>query len=242
MLYIAFVAVFIILHLIILGVSISLVKLSSPADRFSKYYRTLVDLTLPMLFTLGRVRVDVTGEDKIPQDSRFLMVCNHIDNLDPAVLIKAFPRAELAFVAKKEIYTTMPFVARAMHKLHCLPIDRENNREAAKTIIRAAKLISDDVVSIGIFPEGYTSKDGNLQPMRNGAFKIAYKAHVPIVICTVNNTPLILKNIVRHKTIINLDVLDVIYPDEFETLSSNDVGDRVFDIMQKNIEYRRNNK
>lgn len=234
-LFIAFFLSFVLLHVAVAVISISLVSLDSPPARFSKYYRRLIEYTLPLVFKLARVNVEITGEEKVPDDSRFLLVCNHLHDFDPAIILYAFPDAELGFIGKKEIYTTMPFIARAMHKLHCLPLDRENNREAAKTIIAASKLISEDVVSIAIFPEGYCSKDGELQPMRNGAFKIAYKAKVPIVVCTVDHTPDIVKNMFRRRTDIHFDVLETIAAEQLENINSNEVGDHVYEIMQKNI-------
>lgn len=239
LLFVGFWLVLILIHAAVVVVSVWLVRLDSPPERFSRYYRWLIAHTLPMVLTLAKVNIEVTGEDKVPQNSRFLLVCNHLHDFDPAVILYALPDAELGFVGKKEIYTTMPFVARAMHKLHCLPIDRENNREAVKSIISAAKLISDDVVSIGIFPEGYCSKDGELQPMRNGAFKIAYKAKVPIVVCTIDHTPEILKNMFRRKTIVHFDILETISVEQLESMNSSEVGDHVFEIMQKNILLRR---
>ena len=239
LLFVGFLLAFIIIHITIAVISIALINPNSPPERFSRYYRRLIEYTLPMVFTLARVNVEVTGEEKVPQDGRFLMVCNHLHDFDPAIILYAFPHAELGFVGKKEIYTEMPFVARAMHKLHCLPIDRENNREAVKTIISAAKLILNDVVSIAIFPEGYCSKDGELQPMRNGAFKIAYKAKVPIVVCTIDHTPDIVKNMFRRRTTIHYDVLETISAEHLETINSVELGDHVFDIMQKNILMRR---
>ena len=39
-----------------------------------------------------------------------------------------------------------------------------------------------------VFPEGYTSMDEKLHPFRSGVFKIALRAKVPVVVCTVQNT------------------------------------------------------
>ena len=238
-LYIGFLLAFILIHVVFVVTAIALINPNSPPERFSRFYRTLVDLSLPMVFTFARIKVEITGKEKVPQDTRFLLVSNHLHDLDPAIILYSLPEAELGFVGKKEIYTQMPFVSRAMHKLNCLPIDRENNREAVKTIISAAKLISEDKASMVIFPEGYCSKDGDLQPLRNGALKIAYKAKVPIVVCTLDHTKQLPKNIFRRKTVIHFDILDVVTARELETVNSTEIGDRIFDTMQKNILRRR---
>ena len=238
-----FVGVFlalIILHIAVLVVSVWSINLSSPPERGSRAFRKLVDLSLPLLFKLAFVKIEVTGEEKIPTDTRFLLVCNHLNDIDPAVIMCAFPWAQLAFIGKKEIYSSMRFVAKAMHKLRGLPIDRENNREAVRTIIGAVNLIKEDQASIGIFPEGYTSLSGELQPLRNGAFKIAYKANVPIVVCTVDNTALAVKQLFRKITTIHLDVIDVISTEQMNEMSSVEIGDMVFNEMLENINKRKN--
>ncbi len=231
---------FIVLHAAVLFGSTLFISLSSPAERGSKFMRGLVNLTLPMAFSLVRVKIHTTGKDKIPENERVLLVCNHTHDIDPAVIIREFPELELGFVAKREIYTDMKPIAKIMHKLYCLPINRENNREAAKTIILATKLIKEDKASIGIFPEGYTSRTGELQPMRNGAFKIAQKAGVPIVVCSLVGTRAAVKKLFFCKNDIYLDVLEVISAEETKALSTAEIGDRVYSEMLRKIEQRTN--
>ncbi len=238
-LYLGIFLALVILQCLVLVVSILLVDTKKPAERFSRYFRALVNATLPMIFRLVRVKIEVTGEEKIPRDKRILLVCNHMHEFDPALLMCAFPQAELGFIGKKEIYSKMKFVAKAMHKLHGLPIDRENNREAVKTIVEATKLITNDVCSVGIFPEGYASVTEELLPMRNGAFKIATKAKAPIVVCTLDNTRKILKNLFIRKTVIHIDVLGVLEPQDFAEMTTTDIGDKVYEMMQENIQKRR---
>ena len=239
-LYILFVILFIVLHLAFVCVCVLLVNLNKDGRRFSKFYRVLANTTLPLLFKLARIKVHTAGLEKVPSDTRFLLVCNHIHNFDPAVIIHELPDAKLGFIAKKEVYTDLRFIAKFMHKLNCLPIDRENNREAVKTIVKAVSLIKNDVASVGIFPEGYTSKDGNLQPLRNGALKIAFKANVPIVVCTIYGTTKIIKNMFRRKTDVYLDIVDVIGTKEFEKSNTSEIGNKVYDLMKESLNNRKN--
>ena len=225
----------VVLHFAWVVGSVLLVDTKKSPDKFSKYYRTIINATLPMFFKISGVKIHYEGLDIIPEDKRFLFVCNHIDNFDPIVILSLLPRAELGFIGKKEIYDTMPIVAKAMHKLHGLPIDRENNREAVKTIVKAVNIIKEDKASVGIFPEGYASADGNLLPMRNGAFKIAYKAEVPIVVAVIDGTKPVRYNIFRRKTDVYFKVLEVIPAEALKEISSNELGDKVTEIMQNGI-------
>ena len=228
----------VIIHLLLFVICGYSVSLDKPAGKGSRFYRGIVKLTLPMLFTLLRVKVESTGTEKTSGVYPAMLVCNHLNNIDPAVILKELPDLRLGFIGKKEIYTEMPFVARYMHKLNCLPIDRENNREAAKTIIEAIRLIKAETVSMGIFPEGYTSLDGKLHPFRNGAFKIATKARCPIVVCTLLGTPEAMKNLFRRKNTIYFDVLEVIPAQEVASMTTAEISERIHAEMQKNIDLR----
>ena len=118
-------------------------------------------------------------------------------------------------------------------------IDRENDRAALRTILKAIQFLKEDKTSIAVFPEGYTSKTGELNSFRNGAFKIAQKAGVPIVVCVLSNTPAILKNMFRRHTDVYLDVLDIIPADELNGVTTAQIGSRIHDTMTKGISARR---
>lgn len=201
-------------------------------DPWDKTFRFLLKHTLPIIIFLARAKINYKGLEKMPEDAgRMLFVCNHQHDFDPVIILSAFPDAKIGFIGKKEIYTTMPFVAKAMHRLHSLPIDRENDREAAKTIIKAIKLIKEDKVSIGLFPEGYVSKSCELLPLRNGSLKIALKTGVPVAVCALNNTRELPKNLFKRKTEVEFRLLDVIYPEQYEGMNTAQLGDIIHSQM-----------
>ena len=123
-------------------------------------------------------------------------------------------------------------VGKIMHKILCQPIDRENDRAALKTILKCIQLIKEDKVSIGVFPEGYTSKDGKLHHFRSGVFKIAQKTGVPIVVCTIQNTRQIFKNLAKlKKTDVHLHLVDVIPAEALKGKSTAEISDMVYEMM-----------
>ncbi len=215
------------------------VNLKKPVTGGSRFYRGLVNFTLPSLFKAARVKIISTGTEKAEGVFPSMLVCNHLDMIDPAVIIHELPDLPLGFIGKKEIYTELPFVARYMHKLGCLPIDRENNREAVKTVLRAIELIKEGAESIGVFPEGHVSENGEFQEFRNGAFKIATKAKCPVIVCTVLGTHEAVKNLFRKKSTIYFDVLEVVPADTVAALSTAELSEHIHKIMAQNIEKRR---
>ena len=201
----------------------------------SKFYRTLVDLYVPFVLTVGGARVHTKGLEQTPKSGRFLLVCNHLHEADPVILLKYFRRSQLAFIGKRETKDLF-VVGPLMHKIMCQLVNRENDREALKTILNCIRLIKEDEVSIGVFPEGYIKPDRKLHHFRSGVFKIATKTKVPIVVCTLTNTNHIVKNFLHLKhTDVDLHLLKTIQPEEYENLSTVELGDMVYRMMASDL-------
>ena len=203
----------------------------TPPENDSKFYRTIAKLYIDLAIRLGRIELRTEGLEKIPTEGRFMLVCNHLNELDPAVLLHCFPSSQIAFISKKE-NKYLPIVSQIMHKIMCPLIDRENDREALKTILRCIDMIKQDKVSIGVFPEGYVSLDGRLRHFRGGVFKIAQKTGVPVVVCTIRNTKKAFRDLfAMRKTWISLHLVDVVDAEEVKATPTLDMAEKVYEIM-----------
>lgn len=235
---VGFIGSFLVLGLIafaVLWISCSLVDQGKPQEQDSPYYRLLTKLYCPSVFPLLLAKIKTTGTDKLPKDGRFLLVSNHLNDLDPVLLLAKLPEAQLAFISKQE-NSDMFIIGNLMHKIQCQMINRENDREALKTILKCISIVKEDKASIAVFPEGYTSKDGLLHHFRNGVFKIAQKAHVPIVVCTLQGTNRVFKNVLKLKrTNVELHVVDVIPAEELAGVNTSVIGDRVYQLMADDL-------
>ena len=219
------------LAFIFLWVCCRKVDMDQPQDEDSPFYRGLMHVYIEALIMLVGARIHTQGLEKTPKDGRFLLVCNHLFIADPGVLLHCFKKSQLAFITKQE-NQELPIIAPIMHKILCQPIDRDNDRAALKTILKCIQILKEDKASICVFPEGYTSKDGKLHHFRSGVFKIAQKANVPIVVCTIRNTRAIFKNLAKlKKTDIPLHLVEVIPPDEAKGLSTVELSDRIYECM-----------
>ena len=213
----------------------SIVKMEELPEEDSKFYRVLATLTVEAILPILQMRVHTRGLEKTPKEGRFLLVCNHINDMDPVTLLWFFRKSQLAFISKRE-NDSMFLVGPLMRKLLCQPINRENDREALKTILKCIRLIQEDKVSVAVFPEGYTSLDGLLHPFRSGVFKIALKAQVPVVVCTLQNTQYIFRNALKLKpTDVHLHLLDVITPEEYQGMTAVELGNRVHEMMAEDL-------
>lgn len=206
-----------------------------PQEKDSKFYRTLVDLYIEAILTVGRVHVEATGLEQIPKDGRFLLVCNHLHEADPPILLHYFRKSQLAFVSKQE-NKNMFLVGKVMPKLLCPLINRENDREALKTILRCIQLLKEDKVSVGIFPEGYIRPDRKFHNFRPGVFKIAQKANVPIVVCTIRDTHYIIPNFLKGKpSKVQLHLLTVVPADYVKSKTTVELAEEIHDIMAQDL-------
>ena len=211
------------------------IDLNKPQKEDSKFFRWLIGLLAEAAHTILMMRVHTKGLENTPKDGRFMLVCNHLNDFDPVVLLHHFHRSQLAFISKRENGSRF-IVGTLMHRILCQPINRENDREALKTILNCIRLLKEDKASIGVFPEGYTSMDHKFHRFRPGVFKIAQKAKVPIVVCTVTNTFKVMGNLKKLKpTDIELHLLAVIPPEELEGVTTVDIAQRIHAMMAQDL-------
>ena len=212
-----------------------LIDPEKPRTEDSPWFRRMVLCYIDAILTVLPVKIRAQGLEKLPREGRFLLVCNHLHNIDPAFLLNAFPKSQLAFVAKQET-RQMFLVDKVLPKLLCPLINRENDREALKTILRCIQLLKSDTVSIAIFPEGRINPYRKLAHFRPGVFKIAQKAEVPIVVCTLRNTQNVLARVTKLKhTAVELHLLDVIPVEEIRDKTTVEVADRIYAMMADDL-------
>ena len=223
------------LYFLFLWFLCAIVDVTKPQEKDNLFYRFIATITARAATTILLMKVHKKGMEKLPKSGRYMLVCNHINNLDPVTLLAFFPKSQLAFISKRE-NGTMFLVGKLMHKLLCQPINRENDREALKTILKCIQILKEDKASIGVFPEGYTSMDGLLHPFRSGVFKIAQKANVPIVVCTLQNTNKPFINAPKLKrTHVHLHLVDVIPADQVNGVSTVELGNRIHKLMADDL-------
>jgi len=210
------------------------VDLNEPQED-DPFYRKWMHVYVEALIMLLQVRVKASGLEKTPKDGRFLLVCNHLFIADPGIILHYFKDSQLAFISKQENRNLFA-IGKFMHKILCQTIDREDDRQALQAIIKCIKLLKEDKVSVCVFPEGATAKDGKLHHFRPGVFKIAQKAGVPIVVCTLRNTRPILHNGLRLKpTRVELRLLTVIPAEDLQGRTTVDISNQVHAIMAEDL-------
>lgn len=208
---------------------IALVSLTIDPDKpqltRSPFYCRIVTAVLGILTALGRIRLHVEGEELLPK-GRWLLVCNHRSNYDPIVTGWALRKHALAFISKPQ-NMRIPVVGRYLHKANYLGIDRENDRAALQTIMAAAELLRQDVTSFCVYPEGTRNPKAEMLPFRNGAFKIAQKAGVPIAVAVIKGTDDVRRRFPWRHTDVYLKICTVLDTETVKQKKTGEIGDEV---------------
>ncbi|MBO4251386.1 MAG: 1-acyl-sn-glycerol-3-phosphate acyltransferase [Clostridia bacterium] len=216
----------VVLHALFLCVAALFAK-NKDYDKASGFYRAVFKYFMRVAIIFSRIKIKVTGTEKLNEiGGRFLLVGNHRSNYDPFVTALGLKVKELAFISKPENFK-IPFFGKVARKCMYTAIDRDNAKNAIKTINRTAELIKSGVISFGVYPEGTRSKDKDLLPFHDGVFKIAQKAGVPIVVAVIKGTEKVHKNAPWKRTVVDLDIIDVLSAEEIKDISSHEIGDKV---------------
>lgn len=195
-------------------------------EKNSAFYRFLMNAMILCVVFCCRIRIHVSGMEKIPRSGRFVLVSNHISSFDPIVQLHVLKDFQLAFVSKEE-NLRIPIIGNIIRRCCMLAIDRDNARNAMIVIKKAAELIAADEVSIGIYPEGTRSKTGELLSFHNGVFKIAQKADVPVVVAAIHGSEQVSKRTPWRHTDVYLDFVEVIPVSYLKDKRTDVIGERV---------------
>jgi 1-acyl-sn-glycerol-3-phosphate acyltransferase len=134
---------------------------------------------------LSRARVEIEGLEHVDRRRPQIFVANH-SGLHDILSLAAHLPIQFRWIAKKQLFN-VPFMGWHMRRSGYIPIDRENPREAARSIVAAAGTIAGGVSAIA-FPEGTRSRTGELGPFHSGAFALALRAGVPLVPVTIDGS------------------------------------------------------
>ena len=203
---------------------------------YSRYYRFVMYLLDISGFSIFNIRVKYSGLEIVDKlKSNFILISNHQSNLDSLVSDYYLKKHKLIFIGKKSLFK-IPFVGKTISGLGYLSLDRNNLRQEAEVIKKAVKILKEDQVSIGIFPEGTRNKnkDNVIGPIKPGSFHLATESQKPIVLSLIRYDKDITANVlkVRH---CQYKIFKAISYDEYKDLSSSEIANLVHSLMQEEM-------
>ena len=182
----------------------------------------------------GRVKIDVHGQENIPEQNGFMFFPNHQGLFDVLSIVAACPRP-FSVVMKKEIQN-IPFLKLVFACMKAYAIDRDDVKQAMKVIIQVTKEVKEGRNYL-IFAEGTRTKDPNhVHEFKGGSFKSAMKAKCPIVPVALIDAykPFDTKSI--EKVTVQVHFLEPISYDEYKDMKSVELAAEVKSRIEKVIE------
>jgi 1-acyl-sn-glycerol-3-phosphate acyltransferase len=146
--------------------------------RTFRFVRAVVVAVLKVLF-----RFRIEGEEKVPQTGAFVLVANHLHNLDPLFTSAATPRP-VHYMAKAELFR-VPVLRPIIRWVGAFPVNRgKMDREA----IRRGQAVLKAGIGLGIYPEGTRSLSMKIERALPGAGLFAVRGDVLVVPCAITGT------------------------------------------------------
>jgi 1-acyl-sn-glycerol-3-phosphate acyltransferase len=138
-----------------------------------------------MIARTARLDVRVRGAEHLSAGRSYVFLSTHQSWMDVPVMLGYLP-SQLRIAAKREVFL-IPFLGWHMRRAGHIQINRGSTAESVESLRRAARLLGGGV-SAFLFPEGTRTRDGSLQPLKKGGFRLAVESGVPVVPVTITGT------------------------------------------------------
>lgn len=146
----------------------------------------LIDWWARRWLKAARCTLEVRGVENVDTDRSYVVVANHVSNLDVVACFAAIP-VPIRYLAKKELFN-IPILAQAMRAVGIIEVDRSGRAAAIASVNRQSQPVIERGHSLIIYPEGTRSYHGDLQPFKKGAFALAGAAGMPILPVAIHGT------------------------------------------------------
>lgn len=208
----------------------------SDKEKYSKFYRFVLRVYTKMCLSLFGVEINASGIEKLPKDEKFVLVSNHLSNLDSMVIdvyLKDYP---LVFVAKKSLFK-IPFFGKIIQGVGYLSLDRENIRQELKVIKKGISMLENEETSICVFPEGTRNfTNDTLLEFKPGCFNLATKSKKTLVVSYILGTNDVKNGLLYKKHNVTFKIVKVIPYEEIKDMNTFEVSELVRKIILENIE------
>lgn len=137
------------------------------------------------LFYRLYLRLEVRGQENLPDQGPLIIVANHTSHLDTGAVICALGEKveSLCPVGAKDYFFNHRLKGFLLQTLvHVVPFDRHGNFIEG---FRVCRQVLDQGKFLLIYPEGTRSLDGQIAPFRPGVGHIAVETRAPILPCLI---------------------------------------------------------
>ena len=157
----------------------------------SKIAQPIVKVGFSIVLFCAGTRVVKLGRENVPKDTPVMFAANHRGLLDAALAYASLP-VTTGIISKKEL-RKIPFLSWWMDLCNCIFLDRKDPRSGLKMVLKSIDNVNAGI-SMFIAPEGTRSKTKDMNPFKEGSFKISTKSGCPIVPVAISGADDIFEN------------------------------------------------
>ena len=179
-------------------------------------------------------RIKVTGREHIKKGKGYVLVANHMSLADIVCLYCL--GKNFKWVAKESLFK-IPVFGWCMSLMDYIPLKRGAHGSIRDSFEKSQQWLAKDV-PILIFPEGTRSRDGELSPFKNGAFKLAILMKKPVVPIVIKGTKNALSkgNITMSARVKgSVKVFPKIEVDSYTAEGHDELRDKVWALMNEEL-------
>lgn len=185
------------------------------------------------IFKVARVKLEVSGLEKIPDSRHLCIVSNHQAFADIITIMAILPRVA-GYIAKKEL-GKIPFLNQWMTEIGCYFMDRHNVRDGLNAILFGVKRIKEGYPMV-IFPEGTRSKGKAMNEFKKGSLKLATKSKALVVPLSINGTYKLLEATGRIQScVIQIIIHDPVDTTQLTAEQEDQLSDQLWNTINQGV-------
>lgn len=225
---IAFLSAFIFLYL-----NLPIMKWTKVTNKYKTYASRCI-ATWMNHFVL-RLKITVEGQENIPKEGPLTIYANHKSYTDPFILMEILNRPA-TFTPKMAVYK-IPLIGKWLKYLGAFPIDRSSDRNTARAMVDAIKVVKSGMGMI-IFPEGGIKDrfDEKMVAARAGAYRVTMKAGADMLPISLQGTTSVKHRAPFRSTKIKVVVHPVIRYQDVKHMPTSEIADMMFKIINNHLE------
>ncbi len=169
-------------------------------------------------------KVNAVGRNKIDKNKTYVVISNHQSLLDIVVSFTLY--FHFKWVSKIEIFK-IPFMGWNMSLNQYIKLKRGDKESINKMLDDVEERLSDGS-SVFMFPEGTRSETGVLKQFKPGAFLMAKKMKVPLLLIAINGTRNALpkKSVVfNRKQNLTIEVIEEVPYEVFKDMEIDEIAE-----------------
>lgn len=130
-------------------------------------------------------RLQIDGQEHLPDRGSYVLVCNHTSHLDTLCLLSSVPLKKIhrtfPAAAADYFFSSLPRSAVSAILINALPFDRKV--KGAESLTVCSKLLENEGNVLIIFPEGTRTTSGEMGRFRSGIGRLVVGTDLAVLPC-----------------------------------------------------------